>query len=96
MRIYLLPYIFLGIWKRIFGKLETYLMNMDWMPRVGVQIQIIAMWNDESEEEVLLSVREKFKAGTFFPIVDSLISELTKHAEAYSLIANLLSFFSEL
>ena len=49
-----------------------------------------------SAEEVLLSKREKFKVETFLPILDTLIFELTKRAEAYSQIGNLFSFFSEL
>ena len=37
-----------------------------------------------------------FKVETFLPILYSLTSELTKRAEAYSLIRNMFSFFSEL
>jgi hypothetical protein len=51
---------------------------------------------DESEEEVLLGKNERFKMEAFLLILNSLTSELTKRAEAYSLIGNLVSFFSEL
>ena len=37
-----------------------------------------------------------FKVETFLPVLDTVISELKKHAEAYSLIGNWFSFFSEL
>ena len=49
-----------------------------------------------AEEEVLLSKSEKCKVETFVPIIDTLIFELTKRAEAYSQIGNLFSFFCEL
>ena len=49
-----------------------------------------------SADKVLLSKSEKFKVETFLPILDTLIFELTKRAEAYSQIGNLFSFFSEL
>ena len=53
-------------------------------------------YGSSSAEEVLLSKSEKFKVETFLPILDTLIFELTKRAEAYSQIGNLFSFFSEL
>ena len=50
---------------------------------------------DESEEEVLLGKNERFKMEASLPILNSLTSELTKRAEAYSLIGNLFPFFCE-
>ena len=50
---------------------------------------------DESEEEVLLGKNERFKMEAFLLILNSLTSELTKRAEAYSLIGNLFPFFCE-
>ena len=49
-----------------------------------------------AEEEVQFSKSQKFKVETFLPVLDSLICELKKRAEAYSMIGNLFSFFSEL
>ena len=51
---------------------------------------------DGAEEEEPLSKSERFKVETFLPVMDTLISELTKRAEAYSPVGNLFSFFSEL
>lgn len=51
---------------------------------------------DGSGEELLLNKSEKFKVETFLPILDTLIVELTRRAEAYSQIGNLFSFLSEL
>ena len=51
---------------------------------------------DESEEEVLLSKGQRFKMESIFPVLDSLITKITKHAEACSLIRNRFSFFIEL
>ena len=47
-------------------------------------------------KKVLLSKSERFKEETFLPVLDTLISELTKCAEVYSEIRNLFSFFSKL
>ena len=57
---YLLPWIFLSLWKRIFSKFETNLVTMNWRPGVGVQIQIIAMGRkgNESEVYVLLNMMD--------------------------------------
>ena len=86
-------------------------MNMNSKPGVYVELHITVMRKkrerkrsvhltrydgSSSTEEVLLSKSEKFKIGTFLPILDTLIFELTKRAEAYSQIGNLFSFFSEL
>ena len=76
-------------------------MNMNSKPGVCVQIHITVMRKkrerkrsvclprydgSSSAEEVLLSKSEKFKVETFLPVLDTLIFELTKHAEAYSQI----------
>ena len=50
---------------------------------------------DHHQQKRFCSVSEKFKVETFHPILDTLIFELTKRAEAYSQIGNLFSFFSE-
>ena len=47
---------------------------------------------DGAAEEILLSKTEKFKVETFLVILDTLISELTNRAKAYSLIGNLFFF----
>ncbi len=56
----------------------------------------LTRYDGSSAEEVLLSKSEKFEVETFLPILDTLIFELTKRAEAYSQIGNLFSFFREL
>jgi len=42
------------------------------------------------------SVKAKSEGGTFFPILNNIVFELAKRAEAYSQFGNLFSFFSEL
>ena len=50
----------------------------------------------DQQKKVRFSKSEKFKVEAFLPILDILISEMTKRAEAYSQIEKIFYFFTEL
>jgi hypothetical protein len=52
--------------------------------------------DEEIGDEVILTGRDKFKVETFYVIIDRLKSELLKRKEAYSIVADRFSVFSDL
>lgn len=52
--------------------------------------------DEDNQEEVVLTGKEKFKVETFFVIIDRLKSELLRRKEAYCVVASTFSVFSNL